>query len=215
MRVVVLALVGMVLALSAESASAQAIDTPPTARELATKFVKSSDNSSEAMLETARDSMTQALEAKGAKLPQNVKDWMTAAFAGASKQVMDDMTPALEQHLIDIYATNFTAEELQQVLDFQVYVRQPRIASVVDKASKEATSKARLEVMQAELPPEDFNKLMTFTLKPPMLNVTMLTLKETKAVLAEFSTRFQAALLPYCATAPKGVVMCEKQGRQP
>lgn len=215
MKVTLSGLASAVLALTISAPASFAQNAPPTARELAVKFVSSGDASTETMLQTARESITEALEEKGARLPQDVKDWMAIAFAGAAEQVMNDMTPQLEQRLVDLYATNFTAEELQQVLDFQVFVRQPQIAAVIDKATKEKTSEARLQVMQSELSPEDFNKIMTFTLKPPMLNVTLLTLKETKSVLAEFTTRFQTALLPYCSTAPKGVALCDKQGRQP
>jgi hypothetical protein len=217
MRIGKAALNGLVLALAmlarVSPVSAQTVDAPPPTWVLATRLVQFSDYSADGFMIGMREAFADIPKTYDDDLPQDVKDWMTVAFAGAAEHLADDITPALDQQLVELFATNFTVEELQQVLDFEEYLHQPRIAAAMDKAREETTADAADAVMRANLPAEDYEKITILRLKPPISNVTMLSLKAKAAAAIEFKERFDGALLPYCPTAPKGVLQCERQGR--
>jgi hypothetical protein len=183
----------------------------PTARELATKFVH--DPSNAAMLDDTREQMLATVMEKGKNLPPSVKSWMATALPAAAEQVMTDMLPVMEERLIDTYSKKFTVEELQQILDFQVFVRQPHIAKAIADASAAPTAAARMEIIKSKSSAADFDRVMTETTKHPMLTMTIETLKLTQETSAEFVRRFNVAVRQHCATAPQGFPMCEDQGR--
>lgn len=205
-------LAGLILVFGAGQAAGQET-LAPTARELAVKFVMSSDTSPEALLEMSRESVMETLKTKGKTLPQDVKDWMAVAFTAASTEAMNAMAPSLEERLVNVYATKFTAEELQQVLDLQAFLRQPHLMALIAEAEKEANSAAKLEILREGMTAEEFNRFARETLRHPMLTVTAVTMQEARGIAAEFTERFNAALVQYCPTAPKGVAQCERQGR--
>jgi hypothetical protein len=150
---------------------------------------------------------------KSKNLPPSVKSWMATALPAAAEQVVKDMTPIIEQKLIDAYAEKFTAAELQQILDFQVFVRQPHIAKAYLEASTAPTAVAKMEVLKAKLTAAEYERLSTETLRHPMLTMTITTLKMTEEITGEFVTRFNVAVQQHCATAPQGFPLCENQGR--
>ena len=195
--------------LVAGSAFAQA--PAPTARELATKFVHDPTNAT--MLDDTREQMLATVMEKGKNLPPSVKSWMATALPAAAEQVMSDMLPVMEERLIDVYSKKFTAEELQQILDFQLFVRQPHIVKAISEASSEPTTAARMEIIKSRLSTADFDRVMTETTKHPMLTMTVETLKLTQEITTEFVKRFNVAVQQHCATAPQGFPLCENQGR--
>lgn len=199
--------------MAAEPAFAQETTAAPTARELALKFVLSSDTTPEALLQMSRDAIMESLETKGRSLPADVKQWLTVSFTAAATETMNAMLPSLEQQLVDVYATKFTAEELQQVLDLQAFLRQPHLMAVMADAEKAQTSAARLEIISKGMTTEEFNRLMRETLRHPMLTITAVTMQEAKDIAEEFGERFNKALVQYCGKAPKGVAQCEREGR--
>lgn len=201
------------IALMAAPAFAQEATPVPTARDLARTFVLSSDTSPEAILDMSREAIMESLEGKGRSLPQDVKDWLKVSFAAAATETMNAMLPSLEQRLVDVYATKFTAEELQQVLDLQAFLRQPHLMAVMADAEKAQTSAARLEIISKGMTTEEFTRLTRETLRHPTLTITAVTMQEARDISEEFGERFNEALLQYCGTAPKGVAQCEKQGR--
>ncbi len=207
---VVAVLAGFVLA--APFAVAQETQAP-TARELALKFVMSSDTTPEALLQLSRDSILETLETRGRGLPKDIKDWMTVAFTAASTEVMNAMMPSLEERLVNVYATKFTAAELQEVLNFQEFLRQPHLMAVMLEADKAATTAAKFEAIRSGMTAEEFNRFAREAARHPTLTIGAVTMQEANGIAAEFTERFNEALVQYCPTAPKGVAQCERQGR--
>lgn len=183
----------------------------PTARELATKFVHDPTNAT--MLSDTREQMLATVMEKGKNLPPSVKSWMAAALPEAAQQVVTDMTPIIEQRLVDAYSEKFTAEELQQILDFQAFVRQPHIAKAYLEASAAPTAVAKMEALKTKLTPAEYERVSTETLKHPMLTMTVTTLKLVEEISGEFMKRFNVAIQQHCPTAPQGFPLCENQGR--
>jgi hypothetical protein len=183
----------------------------PTVRELAAKFVH--DPSNATMLADAREQMLATVMEKGRDLPSAVKSWMATAIPAAAEQVLTDMLPVMEERLINAYAEKFTVEEMQQILDFQVFVRQPHIARAYMEASSAPTSVARMEILKTKLTAAEYERVTGETLKHPMLTMTLTTLKLTEEITAEFVKRFLIAVQQHCATAPQGFPLCEDQGR--
>ncbi len=209
---VVSSLAAMILAgLATGSALAQTPGPAPTARDLAIQFVREPSNTT--MLDDAREQMLAVVMEKGKDLPPSVKSWMATAMPAAAEQVVKDMTPVIEDRLINAYAEEFTAPELQQILDFQVFVRQPHIAQAITDASAAPTAVARMEIIKSKLNAAEFERIMTETTKHPMLTMTVETLKLTQEVTAEFVKRFTVAVQQHCTTAPQGFPLCEDQGR--
>jgi hypothetical protein len=195
----------------AAGAFAQTPASAPTIRELATRFVLDPSNAT-VLVETREQVLASVLE-KGRNLPPSVKSWMATALPAAAEQVVKDMTPIIEQKLIDAYVEKFTAEEMQQILDFQVFVRQPHIAKAFLEASVAPTAVAKMEVLKSKLTAAEYERVSTETLKHPMLTMTLATLKLTEEITGEFLTRFNVAVQQHCATAPQGFPLCEDQGR--
>jgi hypothetical protein len=191
--------------------SAFAQTPAPTVRDLAIKFVH--DPSNATMLAEVREQMLATVMEKGKNLPPTVKSWIATAMPAAAEQVMTDMLPVMEERLINAYAEKFTAEEMQQILDFQVFVRQPHIAKAMEDAGVAPTAVARMQIVKSKLSAADFERVMTETTKHPMLTMTLVTLKLTEEITAEFVKRFLVAVQQHCATAPQGVPLCEDQGR--
>ena len=197
--------------LVAGSTFAQTPVSAPTVRDLATKFVH--DPSNATMLGDAREQMLATVMEKGRDLPPAVKSWMATAMPAAAEQVMTDMLPVMEERLINAYAEKFTVEEMQQILDFQVFVRQPHIARAYMEASGAPNAVAKMEILKTKLTAAEFERVTGETLKHPMLTMTLVTLKLTEEITAEFVKRFLVAVQLHCATAPQGFPLCEDQGR--
>ncbi|HEY7798123.1 MAG TPA: hypothetical protein VIA80_05120 [Hyphomonadaceae bacterium] len=183
----------------------------PTSRDLAIRFVHDPTNAT--MLDDTREQMLAAVMEKGKNLPPSVKSWMTIALPAAAEQVVKDLTPVIEQKLVDAYAEKFTVEELQQILDFQTFVRQPHIAKVYFDASTAPTAVAKMEVLKSKLTAAEYERISTETLKHPMLTMTLTTLKLSEEIAGEFVKRFNIVVRQHCATAPQGFPLCEDQGR--
>jgi hypothetical protein len=196
---------------AAGSAIAQAPAPLPTSRDLAIRFVQDPTNAT--MLDDTREQMLATVMEKGRNLPPSVKSWMATALPAAAEQVVKDMTPVIEQKLIEAYAEKFTVEELQQILDFQTFVRQPHIARVYFEASTAPTAVAKMEVLKSKLTAAEYERVSTETLRHPMLTMTITTLKLTEEITGEFVKRFNIAVQQHCATAPQGFPLCENQGR--
>ena len=201
----------VLVALTAGSSFAQTPAPAPTARDLAIRFVQ--DPSNATMLDDTREQMLATVMEKGKGLPPSVKSWMATALPAAAEQVVKDMTPVIEQRLIDAYAEKFTVEELQQILDFQAFVRQPHIAKVFFEASMATTAVAKMEVLKSKLTAAEYERVSTETLRHPMLTMTVTTLKLSEEITGEFVKRFNIAVQQHCATAPQGFPLCEDQGR--
>ena len=208
------ALAAAALAFSA-AAWAQTPESPPakpTVRELAYKFVH--DPNSVDMVADARADVQERLDEVSSRLSPSLKAWFNPAMSAALDETMTEMIPVIEEKLITAYTEKFTAEELQQVLDFQAFVRQPRIAEAYAEASKAGGSgQEKMQALRDRLPPEDFNKIVETTLRHPMLTITMVTVQLTNDMAKEFLQRFQVALSAQCATAPEGIPVCKDQGR--
>jgi hypothetical protein len=183
----------------------------PTSRDLAIRFVHDPTNAT--MLDDTREQMLAAVMEKGKNLPPSVKSWMAIALPAAAEQVVKDLTPVIEQKLVDAYAEKFTVEELQQILDFQTFVRQPHIAKVYFDASTAPTAVAKMEVLKSKLTAAEYERISTETLKHPMLTMTLTTLKLSEEIAGEFVKRFNIVVRQHCATAPQGFPLCEDQGR--
>jgi hypothetical protein len=183
----------------------------PTSRDLAIRFVHDPTNAT--MLDDTREQMLAAVMEKGKNLPPSVKSWMAIALPAAAEQVVKDLTPVMEQKLVDAYAEKFTVEELQQILDFQTFVRQPHIAKVYFDASTAPTAVAKMEVLKSKLTAAEYERISTETLKHPMLTMTLTTLKLSEEIAGEFVKRFNIVVRQHCATAPQGFPLCEDQGR--
>jgi uncharacterized protein with NAD-binding domain and iron-sulfur cluster len=135
-------------------------------------------------------------------------------MADAAEKAATDMAPVIEEKLIAAYADKFTAEELQQILDFQAFVRQPHIVAAYAEAQKVGSNgQDRMKALSERLAPEDFQKILSTTLKHPMLTMSVVTLQQTMEITKEFVQRFNAALSVHCATAPESIPVCKDQGR--
>jgi hypothetical protein len=193
-------------------ASAQTNETL-TREELAWKFVQSGNQSPGDMVIAAQDSVLEVLQESAARLRPDVREWMAVSFSLAAREVTKELVPVIEQKLYDAYVSRFSAEDLRKVLAFQEFVLAPERAAALTASQNGETAAARMKILQERLPPEDFQHIMQTTLNPPMINVTLTTLEVSRGLVADYKARFEEEVLKYCGNAPKGVLMCEKQGR--
>lgn len=184
-------------------------------KEMVWTFVRSGDSSAESLAQMAEQSVLDALDTEGGKLPADVKTWMATAFTAVAQKVTTDITPDIKQQLFDAYFERFTVEDMKKILAFQEFVREPARAALIAESDTAATPKEKFAILKQRLPPEEFSYLIQTTLTPPMLDMTMATMGVSKTIAADYMKRFNKEVVTHCASAPKGVAMCEKQGKRP
>ncbi|MBL8550850.1 MAG: hypothetical protein JNJ73_12770 [Hyphomonadaceae bacterium] len=194
----------MGLAFLAATSLARADETSD-GRALAARFMAVSDVA-EQLRAGARASLENTIARRLPDASEAERAAMAGQVAGILTPILDRRMPAILEAVNTALAAEFSAGELQQLIDMQGVLQRPDVARAVAAAQRARTDGARIQALAA-IPSADFERVLLF-LGSPMARRVEATLRTvaqglSRDMAGEALTALARACAPETGGAPR------------